>query len=533
MTITQTRPEASANPGSATVAAGRPRPAGITEWLTTIDHKKVGRLYVGFAVLFLLGDLVIGGLLACERIDATGLAILHRNAVAQLVSLYQFGLVFLVVVPLLLGLGIAVVPLQVGARSIAFPRAAALSLWGWLVGSGLVIGAYAANGGPGGGAAKAVNLYLAAMVLVVAALLVGCVCLATTIVSLRAADMDLREVPFFAWSWLVTASMLMLTLPILIGLLVFLYVDHRYGRLAFGGSAGINTYVAWAISQPQTFLYAVPVLGIVADIVPVFGRSRQKVGGIVMAAIAVAGISGFGNVEAAFYPNAIYKLLFVLMALAGAAAVLLVMATGATALLSGRPKFGAPLVFALLAGLVLFAGAAAGMFVPVKGLHLATFNDQPTVFLFAQFNLVLLAAVLGGVGAVVFWGPKLWGRRLGDGGSVALALLAGLGIALVAVPDVILGFAKQPFGAVTFDIGGPHDALNAISAIGYGVVLLGVLLVGAVAWRGFLVGAEAGDDPWAATTLEWTTSSPPPLGNFAVPVVWAAAPLELEAGEAR
>jgi len=532
MTMTETRPDDAAGlPG-----AVEPRPmavlrapTGLAAWLTSGDHKKVGRMFMWFAWLFLMADLVVGGLLGAERINANGASILRLNTVAQMFSLYQFALAFLVVVPLLLGMAIAVVPLQLGARSIAFPRAATLSLWTWVFGGVLVISSYIVNGGPGGGNSHGVDLFLAGLVLVVAGLLVGCLCVVTTVLTLRVPGMSLDRVPFFSWSWLVTGSLLLLSLPVLIGDLLLLYVDHRYGRQTFGGNTQISSYLSWAISQPQTYLYSLPVLGFVADVVPVFGRARQKLGGVLLAAVGLAGMLGFGaDVQAAFSPNVLYRPLHVLAAVSAPVPVLVVIAAATVTLLGGKAKVSASLLLAMLAGLVLLLGTVVGVLVPFKRLHLAQFAGQPTVYLLAQFNAVLLAGVLAGLGGLVYWGPKLWGRLVDNALASSLALLAGLGALLVVVPDIILGFAKQPFGAVNFSIGGPHQFLNSVATVGYAVVLLAALAFVGLALRSFTGGGEsAGDDPWNGHTLEWATSSPPPEGNFpdSVTGVTSAQPL--------
>ncbi len=532
MTMTETRPDDTAGSPSASeprLAAGLPTPTGLAAWLTSGDHKKVGRLFVWFSWLFLMAELVIGGLRGAERIDASGASILRLDSVAQLFSLYQFGLAFLVVVPLLLGLAIAVVPLQLGARSIAFPRAAALSLWTWLFGGVLVISAFVANGGPGGGNAQGVELFLVGLFLVVVGLLVGCLCVVTTVLTLRAPGMTLDRVPFFSWSWLVTGSLMLLSLPVLLGDLLFLYVDHRYGRQAFGGNLQIRSYLSWSIGQPQTYLYALPVLGFVADVVPVFGRSRQKLGGVLLAAIGLAGLLGFGaDVQAAFYPNVTYRPLYILAAVSAPVPVLVVVAAGMVTMLGGKVKISAPLLFALGSGLVLLLGTVVGVLVPFRRLHLSQFGQGPTVYLFSQFNCVLLAGVLAGMGGLVHWGPKLWGRLIDNGPASALAVVGLIGVVLVVVPDIVLGFAKQPFGEVNFSIGGPHQLLNSIATVGYGVVFLVVLALVGLALRSFTGhGESAGDDPWDGHTLEWATSSPPPDGNFpdAITGVTSAQPL--------
>ena len=175
MTITENRPEVEA--AEATAPARRPvagAASGLAGWVMTADHKRIGRMYIAVSLVGVAAALVVGG---PARRRAGRLRRARRSceldAVVQLLSLYRYGLVFLGVLPLLLGLAIAIVPLQVGAYRIAFPRAAALSFWGWLIGSGLLIAAYAANGGPGGGNSEAVDLFLLSLALVVVSLLLG------------------------------------------------------------------------------------------------------------------------------------------------------------------------------------------------------------------------------------------------------------------------------------------------------------------------------------------------------------------------
>jgi heme/copper-type cytochrome/quinol oxidase subunit 1 len=188
----------------------------------------------------------------------------------------------------------------------------------------------------------------------------------------------------------------------------------------------------------------------------------------------------------------------------------------------GRPQLGSPLLWAVGALLMYLAGAAVGVLLPFSGLNL-----EGTVYEVAQFNLLVLGAVLAGIGGLVYWGPKLWGRKPADLPLRLLALLGLLAVAVIAAPDVILGFLKQPAATVAnFDVDGPVAFLNGVSAVGY--VLLGLVVLGviAVALKGFLTGDAAADDVWDGATLEWTTTSPPPDGNFAEPpVVTSAQPL--------
>jgi heme/copper-type cytochrome/quinol oxidase subunit 1 len=523
MTILETRPDAPASEPAAAPAPERAEPHPVVDWITTGDHKKIGRLFVVWALLFAVADLVIGALLAFERADDGGLQILKADTISQLYSYYGVTLIFCVVVPLLFGLATAIVPLQLGARGIAFPRAAALSFWTWLVGSGVMVGAYLANGGPGGGRSVAVDLFLAAFVVVVASLVLNAVCLATTICTLRAPGMTLDRVPFFAWAVLVSASILILSLPVLVGDVIYLYIDHRYGRVIFGGNLGVSTYIGWAFVAPQLFAYAVAAYGYIADTAGTFARERLQKPESVLVGIGLAGLLGFGAwFQPAFYPSVGHSFLAKVVAIGAVLPPLLLLGAVALTVKSGRPSPGSPLMFAVAALLIALAGAAVGALLPFPGLEL-----QGTVYGFAQFNLVSYAAVLAGLGGLAYWGPKLWGRRLSEAAFRGLALLGLLGVALIGIPDVILGFMKQPAGTVSdFGIDGPVSLLNVLSGIGYVVMALVVLGVIAQAARGFTRGPAAGDDPWQGQTLEWATTSPPAHGNFAeAPVVSSAQPL--------
>jgi heme/copper-type cytochrome/quinol oxidase subunit 1 len=530
MTMQDTRPEApptsSASDEHAAVPLSRAQRPGqnvLAEWLTTGDHRRIGRLYVALALVFTVALLVVAALLAFERVDDGSFDILHADAVAQLYSLYFLGAVFCVVAPFFIGLGTAIVPLQIGARTIAFPRAAALAFWAWLVGTGVMVGAYLANGGPGGGNSIAVDLFLVSFGLITVALVLASICVATTVLTLRAPGMTLDRVPLFAWSMVVSASLLILTLPVLVGELIYLYVDHRYARAAFGGNVGISGYVGWTVLAPQLFAFVVPVLGFAADALQTFARQRLQKPESVLVAIGLAGALGFGAwVQPAIYANVRHSFLAGAMAIGALVPPLLVLGAVALTMKLGRPQLGSPLLWAAAALLIYLAGTAVGVLLPFGGLNL-----QGTVYEVAQYNLLVLGAVLAGIGGLAYWGPKLWGRKPADTPLRLLAVVGLLAVVLVAAPDVILGFMKQPAGTVSdFGIDGPVGFLNAVSGIGY--VLLGLVVLGviALALKGFRSGDAAGDDPWDGATLEWTTTSPPPDGNFAEPpVVTSAEPL--------
>jgi heme/copper-type cytochrome/quinol oxidase subunit 1 len=523
MTMTETRPveaQASAPPTTAD-ESHLVEPSGLAGWLVTRDHKRVGRLFGGSALLVLLGVAVVAALLAVESIDGDGTQLLRDDTVAQLTSFVRWGLVVGVVLPLLLGVALAVVPLQVGARGIAFPRAAALGYWTWLVGFGLMVGAYLDNGGPGGGNADAVDLWLGALVVTLAGATLASVCVATTALTLRSPGMHLERVPPFTWSALVTAVMVVLALPVVAATAMLLWVDHHHARIVFGGNLEIGSYLDWAVEQPQVYLFAIPVLGFIAEVMATFTRHRLVLRWAVFLGVGAAGALTFaGWAQPAFAPEVRSEFLFVAANLVVVVPVLVALAVGAAMLARGRPAFGAPLVAALLSGFLLVVAVVAGALTYIDGLDLAG-----TAYVWGVSAGALLAGVVAGLGALAYWGPKLWGRRLADGpasGGIVLTFVGGL---LVLAGAVLAGVDGLPLGAVDHD-GGTLTQIGAVVGLaGWVLVLFGVVAVVALALRSFTGGDEAGDDPWDGQTLEWAVPSPAPVENLLDTVVLSPEPL--------
>ena len=519
MTVTETRTDAPAAPVAAPTEA-----SGFAALIGSGDPRAVGRLYIGTSLLFLLVAGVAGGLLGIERADDTP-ANLLEGAYDQVFSLHSVTGVFLFLVPMLLGLLAVVVPLQVGASTVAFPRALAASYWSYLVGGALVLGSFAIDGGPSGGDADGVELFLVSFALVLAALTVGTVVIAATVLALRAPGMSLRRTPLLSWSALVGGVVWILTFPVLAAILVLLYVDHRYGRVFLGASDGIYVHLKWAFLQPALYAAAVPALGVVGDIVPVFARRRHLQHGIAMSAIGLFGVFAFGSwaqttltLDADATPTQPWQFEVPWMA-AGIGAlvafgVLVLLWLGTLRL--GSIVVGSPLLFAGGALLMLLVGVAQGAIGVFEDLDL-----QNTSWTTGQAHYVLLGSTLAAFGGIAFWAPKVYGTLLREGGARAAAALLLLG-------TIVLAFAELVNGVL--NTGDPDqdtlDLFNVISAVGGGVVLLAALLYLLTLLGSVLRARDPGDDPWSGHTLEWTTTSPPPVGNFAsLPEITSEAPL--------
>lgn len=520
MSAVSASPAVSSAPSNSAVGA-------IGAWLTTTDHKRIGRLFIGLSVIWLLGVSAVATVLGFERIsDASNT--FDANAVPQLFAFTRVGLMFGVALPILMGLAIAVVPIQIGARSIALARVASLGFWAWAAGSAMVIASIIGNGGPGGGNADLVDVYLLGFGLGLVGLLAAAVSLCTTVMTARCPGMSLDRIPMMSWSALVSAVSVLLTVPVALGSVIYVAVDHHYGRIVFGGNKGVDTWLGWSLGHPQSFVYALMSFGILADIAPVAARRRQLLRGAMLVAIGLISTVVLGTVSqtpqvfewsgsasdklSSFIPYALFNLLPFLGAFAVVALVLLT-------LVNGKPRLLAPFVPAFL-GVGMIVTGMAGNAIE----HLSSAGLSGTVFGEGVSYYIGYGAVLSAFAGIVFWAPKIWGSTPPAPAVLGVSLLAFVGIILSCLPYYVAGFADQPAGLVgDFDYSGPSELWNAASTLGHGILALVTLLAFVGHFRGRTTASE---DPYDAHTLEWMTGSPAPDDNFTeTPRVSSSTPL--------
>jgi heme/copper-type cytochrome/quinol oxidase subunit 1 len=530
MTTIHTSPEALATAGGRTTS-GRGL-AAIGGWAITSDHKRIGRLFVGVALVVAIAAAVLGLLLGLERIG-TDDTVLDAGSLPQVFSAFRVALVYGLAAPLLLGLAVAIVPLQLGARSLAFPRVALAGFWAWVGGLAMVVVSLARNGGPGGGDADMVDLFLAGHGVLLVGLAAAAGCVATSVLTSRAPGMTMRRVPVFAWSALVGSLGILLVTPVLFGVLVYQFVDHRSGTgVGFGGNTGIGPWSSWAFTVPTVLVFAVPALGVAVELLTVTFRTRLARRGAMFAGIGLAGAAAFAGVTQQdsfpvefdqgfgdFVDDAIPFALLVGLPVLG---VLAVLGLGGLAARRGRPRPTGPFLLAFFGLGMVFVGALGTAAYQIVDLELLG-----TVFEEGALVYVVDGAMLAGLAGIAYWAPKLWGRTLPNLAVVGLALLGVLGTILASLPYYVAGFLDQPAGAAVYAEYDAAALLNTLVLVGHGVVGLTVLAFAALAVRTLTgAGAAAGDDPWDGHTLEWATSSPAPTDNFAdVPSVRSPEPL--------
>lgn len=492
---------------------------GPAALIGAVDHIAVGKLYVAASLLFLVVGRVADALVGAERLDQTGVTILDEFS-DRVFSLHLLADSLLFLVPAFLGIAIAVVPLQVGSPTIAFPRAAAAAFWAWFLSGGVLLASYfvesdAWEQGSGDG----LRLWYIGLAGVAVALTVASVCVVTSVLALRTAGMGLDRVPMFSWTMVVAGTVWIVSLPVLVAA-----VGVNYLNLTYGSGADVGGALQWAFGPTAAFAVAFPVVGLLLEVVPVAAGSRLGHRGVLLGAVGLGGILTFAadQISAGGDPAIFQDALYVGGSIAFVLPLLAILGGVADTLRQGKPKLSSPLLFGVLGFLLLLLAAVANGVRVIDNLDLTGTSADSAVT-----GAAVVAGILGVAGALHHWSTKLLGSQLKDGVGSLAAVVLFLGGLLVAAPDFVSGFLDQPFGIGRAPVDDGVEALNAGSLLGAAVVLLGVLLVilNATVGRGGGDG-EIPADPWGGHTLEWATASPPlPGGPGPIEPVASAEPL--------
>ena len=542
MALTETRPEADVgrDPGPAPTAT-------LDALIGSSDHKTIGRAWIGFGLVGLLGALVVTAVAGFEATDLGGFAVLEDGEeFTQVWSLGRELLLLGGIVPLLIGLGTYLVPLQVGAPAIAFPRGAAGAFWTWLLGTILLVVAYVFNGGPGGGQTDFVALWALALGMMAASLLWAMVTITTTILGARTTGMTLDRVPHTTWSFLVFSLLGLLSLPILLAELVLVYVQVRNGFLPLGGRDGLTGVLESFSLAPALYWVAIPVLGMAVDMIGVHTSAPVRAHRPVMVAIGLLGFLAYGADYFAMASMRAIDFDHELLAVTIAAAILPILAVLGLAggsIRNGTLRVTAPLVGALISGLLLLLAAVVSLLGLAEPVALFLAEDanvdydltrvlvlNGTTFHDGIRGLVLGAAVVSLIAALHHWSTKIWGRRASQPFGFLAILASAAGALLWAVGAVLAGVDDQAaYPVSTLTGGGNVETFNVLAWVGM-IVLTAGAAIGIVSVLGAMTGSRHQADPWTGATLEWKAASPPSAGNFdAAPVVASPFPLEDEA----
>jgi cytochrome c oxidase subunit I len=507
---------------------------GLLGWLTTVDHKRIGLLYFWTTLVF-FGAGGVEALVMRTQLAQADQRLVSPSVFNELFTTHGVTMIFLFIIPMTTGaFGNYLLPLMIGARDMAFPRANALSFWLFL-GSGcfIYVGLFmglAPNAGwfnyvplalrtydPG----LNVDFYALGLIFNGISSTIAAINLITTTFKLRAPGMSLNRMPLFCFAILAVAFALIFALPSLTADLIFLELQRKLGfhffDIAYGGQPLLWQHLFWLFGHPEVYIIILPAFGIATSIIPTFARRKMIAFPLVAMAELLVAFIGFGvwahHMFATGLPTS------TLMFFAAASMMVVIPSTiqiyaWTLTVTMGRPQFTAPLLF--IGGFIAFfvIGGLSGIMFAAIPFDQATTD---TYFVVAHFHFIIFgAAVFPLFGGMYYWFPKVTGRLYHERWAQASFWLTFLGTGLTFFPMHIVGLLGMTRRVYTYQSGLGWDSYNLAETIGAYLLAVGILMIFAnLLWSGFR-GPPAGRDPFFGGTLEWTIPSPPPPYNFAV-----------------
>ncbi|MFR9768086.1 cytochrome c oxidase subunit I [Nocardia sp. SC052] len=511
----------------------RTAPKGSVLWrlVTTTDPKVLGIMYlVAATAFFMLGGLM--ALLMRAELARPGLQFLSPEQYNQLFTIHGTVMLLLYATPTVFGFANAVLPLQLGAPDVAFPRLNALSFWLFLFGGTMVVSGFVTPGGaadfgwtaytplsdiihaPGPGA----DLWIMGLVVSGLGTILGAVNMITTIVCLRAPGMTMFRMSMFGWNILVTSVLVLLAFPILTAALMALAYDRHLGGHIYDTATGgvlLWQHLFWFFGHPEVYIVALPFFGIISEILPVFSRKPLfGYGPLVYATISI------GVLSAAVWAHHMFATGAVLMPFFSMMTFLIAVPTGVKffnwigTMWKGNLTFETPMLFAVGFIVTFLFGGLSGVILASPPLD---WQIHDTYFVVAHFHYVLFGTIVFATfGGIYFWFPKMTGRYMDERLGRLHFWTTFVGFHTTFLVQHWLGAEGMPRRYADYLPTDGFTALNAISTIGS--FILGVSMVTFVwnAFRSYRYGEVVTvDDAWGAgNSLEWATTCPPPRHNF-------------------
>jgi cytochrome c oxidase subunit 1 len=522
----------------------------LHDWLTTVDHKKLGVLYVLYALLFL----VIGGVEAVIiriQLMHSHLHFVSPQVFNRMMTMHGTTMIFFVAMPLVFGFGNYLVPLMIGARDMAFPRLNAFSFWLTALSGFLLYFSFVGGSGLyGAGNAPDVTWwsyaplgmkafspghssdYWTIAVLVSGFGSVGTgINLIATILSMRCPGMKLTRMPLMAWLYLTMSGMVLIVITPLTAAQLMLLIDRYIGGHFFdtqaGGSAVLWMHFFWIFGHPEVYILVIPAFAIMSEIIPVFSRKPIFGYPVMVAATVCIGFISLSvwahhmfSVGMNSYANGFFTITSMLVGIPTGIKIFNWLGT----MWGGKIQFKTAMLFCIG---FLFQFLIAGL----TGIMLASspFDWQLSYsyFVVAHFHYVIVGGILFALfGAFYYWYPKVTGRMLSETLGKWHFWLFVIGFHVTFDVMHIPGLLGMPRRIYTYEPRPGWDTLNLIVSLGALIQGIAILIFVANLLISYWKGAKAGNDPWDAWTLEWSTSSPPPAYNFAsIPVVASRRPL--------
>ncbi len=508
--------------------AAPPSSGGLWSWISTVDHKKIGIMYLVTTFFFFL----VGGVFALVlrlQLEHANNTLISAESYNRIMTMHGTTMIFLFVVPVMAGFGNYLVPLQIGARDMAFPRLNALSYWlllfgGMVMYSGFIWRGTAEAGWtsypplsvitPGHGQ----DLWIVGLHILGISSLIGAINFICTIHNMRAPGMRLSRLPLFTWSIDVYSIMIVAAGPVLAGALTMLLLDRNYGTNFYNprhdGNVLLYQHLFWFYSHPVVYVMAIPGFGMISEILPVFSRKPlfgYKALVYTLVAIAFLGFLVWGHHMFAVGFSTPLQIWFMLASMSIAVPTGVKIFNWIGTMWMGQLRFEPPMLFAVGFILLFLIGGLSGIMLAIYPW------DQyvtDTYFVVAHFHYVLgTVPVFAVMGGVHYWFPKITGRMLDRRLGYWAFWLMFVGFNLTFFPMHAMGLSGMRRRIATYS-NNSWDTYNQIATLGSLILAVGVLVVLWNVLSSLRAGRVAPSDPWGGYTLEWYTTSPPPAHNF-------------------
>jgi cytochrome c oxidase subunit 1 len=522
----------------------------LYKWVATVDHKRLGLMYVVSA----LGFFVVAGIMAAVirlQLIWPNNHIVEPDTYNRLFTMHGTSMVFLVGMPMVAGFSNYLVPLMIGARDMAFPRLNAFGFWIFLLGAFLLYYSYIGGGGlSGAGSAPDVGWfayaplterafsrgnatdYWALGILVSGfGSIASAINVIATTLCMRCPGMTLSRMPMFVWVMLIDAWLILIALPPLSAAQIMLELDRNVGANFFntqgGGSAVLWQHLFWIFGHPEVYILIFPAFAILSEIIPVFSRKPLFGRSAMVGAVVAIGFISLGvwahhmfAVGMTSWSNTFFAASTMLVGVPTGIKIFNWTAT----MYGGKLRFQTPLLFCCAFLLQFLVAGLTGIMLAV-----APFDWQlhDSYFVIAHFHFTLVGGLVFGLFAgIYYWFPKVSGRVLDEKLGKWHFWLFCIGFNITFITLHFAGFMGMPRRIYTYYPGRGWEWLNLIATLGVIPQALGVLCFVWNVIHSSLRGVPAGDDPWDGWTLEWATTSPPPEYNFEkLPVVRSSRPL--------
>jgi len=517
--------------------------SGLWAWLTTVDHKRIGKRYIATTMLMFVFGGINAALMRLQLAQPNG-HLLGPDKYNQVFTVHGTTMMFLFAVPVMQAMGLYLVPLMIGARTVPFPRLNAFGYWTYVVGALLLVVSTVLNVGPDAGwfaytplsgpafsPGKRIDIWAQTVTFTEIAALIGATQIIVAVFKLRAPGMSINRIPLFVWAQLVVSFMVIFAMPSVAVTSLMLAMDRgvstHFFNPAEGGDVLLWQHLFWFFGHPEVYIIFLPGLGMISPIVEAFSR-RQIFGYLPM----VVSMVFTGAVAFALWVHHMFAAPGHQMGLSffTVASMIVSIPTGvqifcwiATMWLA-RPRLTAPMLFVVGFFITFVIGGVTGVM-----LASVPFDRQvtDTYFIVAHLHYVLLGgAIMPLFGAFYYWFPKFTGKLLSETWGKAQFWLFFVGVNVTFFPMHYLGLAGMPRRIYTYDESSGWGTLNLVSTIGAVTIVSSVAVFLFNVWRSRRGGQDAGPNPWDAPGLEWATESPPPSYTFLhVPVVESRTPL--------